>query len=55
MSVYHIPAWWLQRPEEGVGYEIEVTNGCELPCRRWELNSGTLEEQPVFLAPEPPP
>jgi hypothetical protein len=26
-----------------------VTEGCELPCGYWELNSGPLEEQPVLL------
>lgn len=55
MSVYYICAWWLQRQEKGVRYETEVTNGCELPCRCLELDSGTLEEQPVFLASEPLP
>jgi hypothetical protein len=30
-----------------------ITNGCELPCGCWELNSGPLEEQPVLLTTEP--
>lgn len=33
--------------------ETRVTEGCELPCRCWELNSDTLEEQLVLLSPEP--
>ena len=31
-----------------------VTERYELPCVCWELNQGPLEEQPVFLTPEPP-
>jgi hypothetical protein len=27
--------------------------GCEPPCGCWEVNSGTLEEQSVFLPAEP--
>ena len=27
---------------------LRVTDGCELPCRFWELNQGSLEEQPCF-------
>jgi len=30
-----------------------VTDRCELPCGCWELNLGPLEEQLVFLTPEP--
>lgn len=29
-----------------------VTDGCELPCTRWELNLGLLQEQQVFLTTE---
>ena len=29
------------------------TDGCEPPCVCWELNSGPLEEKPVFLTIEP--
>ena len=28
-------------------------DGCEPPCGCWELNSGSLEEEPVLLTPEP--
>ena len=43
-------AWYLRRSEEGIGsLGIEVTDGTELPGGCWELNSGPLEEQPVFL------
>jgi hypothetical protein len=31
------------------GHQIPLTDGCELPCGCWELNSRPLEEQPVFL------
>jgi hypothetical protein len=30
-----------------------ITGGCEPPCGCWDLNSGPLEEQSVFLATEP--
>jgi hypothetical protein len=30
-----------------------ITDGCEPPFSFWELNSGPLEEQPVFLTVEP--
>jgi hypothetical protein len=29
-----------------------ITDGCELPCGCWELNSGPLEEQSVLLTSE---
>ena len=30
-----------------------ITDGCEPPCGCWDLNSGPLEEQSVFLTTEP--
>jgi hypothetical protein len=30
-----------------------TTDGCEPPCGCWELNSGSLKEQPVLLTTEP--
>ena len=30
-----------------------IIDSCELPCGCWELNSGPLEKQPVFLSTEP--
>jgi hypothetical protein len=30
-----------------------ITDGCEPPYDTWELNSGPLEEQPVFLTADP--
>jgi hypothetical protein len=30
-----------------------ITDGCESPCGCWDLNSGPLEEQSVFLTAEP--
>ena len=46
-------AWCLQRPENGVGiHGTGITDGCELPCGRWELNPGPLEEQAVLLTTE---
>jgi hypothetical protein len=33
--------------------DLEVTDGCKLPCGYWGLNPGPLEEQPVLLTTEP--
>ena len=30
-----------------------ITDHCEPPCGRWELNSGPMEEQSVLLTAEP--
>lgn len=33
ICVYHICAWWMQRPEKSIGSRgIGVTNRCEQPC-----------------------
>ena len=32
---------------------MPITDGCETPCGRWELNSGPLEDQSVLLTTEP--
>jgi hypothetical protein len=37
-----------QKRESGL-----VTDGCELPCGCWDLNSGPSEEQSVLLTAEP--
>jgi hypothetical protein len=31
-----------------------ITDGCELPCGCWELNSGSLDEQSLLLTAKPP-
>jgi hypothetical protein len=31
-----------------------ITDGCEPPCSCWDLNSGPLKEQTVFLTTKPP-
>jgi hypothetical protein len=41
-------------PREGIiGSYYSISGGCEPPCGCWELNSGSLEEQSVFLTTEP--
>ena len=41
--VYYLCDWTPQRLEEGTGYQrTGVTEGCEPPCRAWELNPGPL-------------
>jgi hypothetical protein len=49
MSVHHLHACYLQRPEEDIGFPgLGVTDGCEPPCGYWEPNLGSLEEQSVL-------
>jgi hypothetical protein len=43
----HFLQWHQKRTSD------PITNGCEPPCGCWELNSGPLEEQSVFLIAEP--
>lgn len=53
MSVNHWCAWGLWRPEDSTKWPIAaVTDGSEALCGLWELNLGSLEEQPVFLTTE---
>lgn len=53
MTVYHVCAWYLWRPEEGTGYpETEITDGCELPHGGWEPNPVPLQDQRMLLATE---
>jgi hypothetical protein len=45
--------WYPRRPEKGIeALGTRVTDGCDMPCRRWELNSSLLEEQPMLLTTE---
>lgn len=54
MTVHHIFAWFLRRPEEGIGSpETQVREGCQLPCEGWESTLGLLEAQPVLLSTQP--
>lgn len=40
---------YLQKPEKGVGTPGSgVTDGCELPCRSWELNLGLPFPSGIF-------
>jgi hypothetical protein len=53
MSVFHIFAWYPQRPKEGVtSPRTGVKKGCELPCGCWEVNLGPLEEKPPSFSDE---
>lgn len=53
LSVFHLCARYLQRPEEGVeSPRTRVTDACELSCRYWKLNLGRLEVQQVLLVAE---
>lgn len=43
ISAYHMYAWCLQRPQEGIGFPgIGVTDGCKPLQERRELNPGPL-------------
>lgn len=49
--VHHMPTWYMQRSEDSVKTSgTRVVDGCELPCRCWELNLGPLGE--LFKPPE---
>ena len=48
MAMHHMYAWYPGKPEEDVvSLGTAVTDSCELSC--WDLNLGSLEEQPVLL------
>jgi hypothetical protein len=48
--VYRMHTWCLGSPEEGTRSPRTVlTDGRELPCRYWELNSSPLQEQQMLL------
>ena len=51
VSVQYRHAWCQQNPEEDDG-SLEG-DGCELLCACWELNPGSLKEQPVLPTSEP--
>jgi E3 ubiquitin-protein ligase NEDD4 len=49
MSVYHVGAWCLWRPDESAGSsETGLTDDCEPPCRCWELNPSPLQKSESF-------
>lgn len=51
MSVNHRGSSWYSGKQEGsFGFpRIRATDGCEPPSRSWELNLGSLEEEPGLL------
>jgi hypothetical protein len=53
MSVHHMCAWCLRKPEDSDPLEKVFTVSGEPSWRCWELNPGPLEEQPVLLTAEP--
>lgn len=41
------------RPEEDISsLGTGVTDGCELPCERWDSNQGPLNQKSVLLTAE---
>lgn len=51
LSVHHMCAWCLPRPESGVRCpKTGVTDGCEPSCVCWESNLGPPEGRPVLTA-----
>lgn len=53
MSMYHVCLKYPGRPEEDVDLPLRTrfTDGCEPPCKCWELRLGPLEEQPMLFYP----
>jgi hypothetical protein len=52
---HHVIMWCLWRSKEGIRFpSIRVTDGCEPPCRLWELNLDPLQEY-MLLAAETSP
>lgn len=44
---------YICTPEQSIGsHKTTAVGGCEPLCGCWELNSGLLQEQPVFLTTE---
>lgn len=57
MSLYHIHmhAWCLRKPEDGIRFpETRLTDHCELPCVRWELNVSSPTAGAVSHCTVPP-
>lgn len=53
MSVHHIHAWCLRKPEEGVRFsQAGVAEGYVMRSGYWDLNLHPLEEQPWLLTAE---
>lgn len=39
MSVHHMHAWYMQRPQEGIGSPgTGLSDGFDFSCRYWQLN-----------------
>jgi hypothetical protein len=49
-SMYLLPRK-VKRESDAI--ELEFTDNCKPPCRRWKLNPGLSGEQRVLLATEP--
>lgn len=53
MSVHHPHTWCPRRLEGGIrSLGIVAIDGCEPPCRLWEVNPRPLENQQVPLTTE---
>jgi hypothetical protein len=54
MYIYHVHVCCPERPDQGLKSPVIALTGCsELPRACWERNTGTLQEQQVFLITEP--
>lgn len=48
--VHHMHTWFQWRSKKGIGSPgTVVIDNCELPDACWDLNSGSLQEQPLLL------
>lgn len=52
VSVHHLYAWCLQRPETGIGFFVKFSDSCEVPCGWWGSALGPLWEHLVIFTPE---
>lgn len=49
MQFYHMCAWYLWKPEEGIGLSGPgIKDGFEPSCECWELNLDPVQEQQVL-------
>lgn len=52
--MHGVCAFYPRKPEEDIGSPgTWVTGGCEMPCERWKLNPGPLQEPPMLSAKSP--
>lgn len=51
--VYHMNTVPMEPAKGIISPRTEISHGCKLPCGRWELGQGPLEEVTVLSSAEP--